>query len=152
MGPGGGLGDLGARKVVLRPRTTRVVGVSASAAVSAAEAGVVEYRAGRGAPVPRCGGAAGAPEGRASIRGSAPTPARQIVPLPLATPTPMRIRRPSSSQRIDNLAVGFAPGTCHVGLPMAAAVVGAVSVLMPVAGWSLGARNGTRAGQPRAWR
>jgi len=48
---------------------------------------------------------------------------------------------------IDNLAVGFALGTYHVSLPVAAAVIGAVSVVMSLAGLELGARVGMRAGQ-----
>ena len=47
----------------------------------------------------------------------------------------------------DNLAVGFALGTYHVSLPLAAAVIGAVSVVMSLAGLELGARIGLRAGQ-----
>jgi putative Mn2+ efflux pump MntP len=48
---------------------------------------------------------------------------------------------------IDNLAVGFALGTYHVSLPIAAAVIGTVSVAMSLAGLELGARIGARAGQ-----
>ena len=48
---------------------------------------------------------------------------------------------------IDNLAVGFALGTYHVSLPLAAAVIGTVSVVMSLAGLELGARIGARAGQ-----
>jgi len=48
---------------------------------------------------------------------------------------------------IDNLAVGFALGTYHVSLPLAAAVIGTVSVGMSLAGLELGARIGMRAGQ-----
>jgi putative Mn2+ efflux pump MntP len=48
---------------------------------------------------------------------------------------------------IDNLAVGFALGTYHVSLPVAAAVIGTVSVAMSLAGLDLGARIGMRAGQ-----
>jgi manganese efflux pump family protein len=48
---------------------------------------------------------------------------------------------------IDNLAVGFALGAYHVGLPLAAAVIGTVSVVMSLAGLELGARIGMRAGQ-----
>jgi putative Mn2+ efflux pump MntP len=48
---------------------------------------------------------------------------------------------------IDNLAVGFALGTYHVSLPVAAAVIGAVSVAMSLAGLELGARIGMHAGQ-----
>ncbi len=48
---------------------------------------------------------------------------------------------------IDNLAVGFALGTYHVSLLLAAIVIGAVSVTMSLAGLELGARIGARAGQ-----
>lgn len=48
---------------------------------------------------------------------------------------------------IDNLAVGFALGTYHVSIPLAAVVIGAVSVVMSLVGLELGARIGVRAGQ-----
>jgi putative Mn2+ efflux pump MntP len=48
---------------------------------------------------------------------------------------------------IDNLAVGFALGTYHVSLPLAAAVIGAVSVALSLAGLEFGARIGARAGR-----
>ena len=48
---------------------------------------------------------------------------------------------------IDNLAVGFALGTYHLSLAVAAAVIGAVSVAMSLAGLELGARIGTRTGR-----
>jgi manganese efflux pump family protein len=48
---------------------------------------------------------------------------------------------------IDNLAVGFALGTYHVSLAMAAATIGAVSVALSLAGLELGARIGTRTGR-----
>ena len=47
---------------------------------------------------------------------------------------------------IDNLAVGFALGTYHVGLLVAAIVIGAVSVTMSLAGLELGQRLGARVG------
>jgi putative Mn2+ efflux pump MntP len=47
---------------------------------------------------------------------------------------------------IDNLAVGFALGTYHVALVLAAVVIGAVSVTMSLAGLELGRRLGVRAG------
>jgi putative Mn2+ efflux pump MntP len=47
---------------------------------------------------------------------------------------------------IDNLAVGFALGTFHIALVLAAVVIGAVSVTMSLAGLELGARLGARAG------
>lgn len=48
---------------------------------------------------------------------------------------------------IDNLAVGFALGTFHVSLPVAAIVIGAVSVAMSLAGLELGGRLGARTGE-----
>ena len=47
---------------------------------------------------------------------------------------------------IDNLAVGFALGTYHVGFAVAAIVIGAVSVTMSLIGLELGHRLGTRTG------
>jgi manganese efflux pump family protein len=47
---------------------------------------------------------------------------------------------------VDNLAAGFALGAYHTGLALAAAVFGAVSVIMTLAGLELGARLGARAG------
>ena len=47
---------------------------------------------------------------------------------------------------IDNLAVGFALGTYHVGLIAAAVVIGAVSVAMSLIGLELGRYLGERAG------
>jgi manganese efflux pump family protein len=48
---------------------------------------------------------------------------------------------------IDNLAVGFALGTFHVSLALAALVIGAVSVSMSLIGLELGSRIGARAGE-----
>lgn len=48
---------------------------------------------------------------------------------------------------IDNLAVGFALGTYHVPFAVAAAVIGAVSITLSLAGLELGARIGSKAGQ-----
>lgn len=47
---------------------------------------------------------------------------------------------------VDNLAAGFALGAYHTGLALAAAVFGAVSVIMTLAGLELGARLGASAG------
>jgi len=47
---------------------------------------------------------------------------------------------------IDNLAVGFALGTFHVSLALAAIVIGVVSVVMSLIGLELGSRIGARAG------
>ena len=48
---------------------------------------------------------------------------------------------------VDNLAVGFALGTFHVTLALAAIVIGAVSVGMSLLGLELGNRIGTRTGE-----
>jgi manganese efflux pump family protein len=48
---------------------------------------------------------------------------------------------------IDNLAVGFALGTYHVGLAVAAITIGVVSVTMSLLGLELGGRLGTRTGE-----
>ncbi|HUN31227.1 MAG TPA: manganese efflux pump [Trebonia sp.] len=48
---------------------------------------------------------------------------------------------------VDNLAVGFALGAYRVSLPVAAVVIGAVSVALSLLGLELGSRIGTRAGQ-----
>jgi manganese efflux pump family protein len=47
---------------------------------------------------------------------------------------------------IDNLAVGFALGTYHVNITVAAIVIGAVSVALSLLGLELGSRIGSRAG------
>jgi putative Mn2+ efflux pump MntP len=48
---------------------------------------------------------------------------------------------------VDNLAVGFALGAYHVSLPLAVAVIGAVSVTLSLLGLELGDRLGARAGE-----
>jgi putative Mn2+ efflux pump MntP len=48
---------------------------------------------------------------------------------------------------IDNLAVGFALGTFHVTLALAAIVIGAISVAMSLLRLELGNRIGTRTGE-----
>ena len=48
---------------------------------------------------------------------------------------------------IDNLAVGFALGTFHVSLALAAIVIGAISVSMSLIGLELGSRIGARTGE-----
>jgi len=48
---------------------------------------------------------------------------------------------------IDNLAVGFALGTFHVSLAVAAVIIGAVSVTMSLIGLELGSRIGTKTGE-----
>jgi manganese efflux pump family protein len=47
---------------------------------------------------------------------------------------------------LDNLAVGFALGACHVALVLAAAVIGAVSVALSLLGLELGALLSARTG------
>jgi len=48
---------------------------------------------------------------------------------------------------IDNLAVGFALGTFHVNLAIAAVIIGAVSVSLSLIGLELGNRIGTKTGE-----
>jgi putative Mn2+ efflux pump MntP len=48
---------------------------------------------------------------------------------------------------IDNLAVGFALGTYHVNLVLAAVVIGVVSVSLSLAGLELGSQLGAQAGE-----
>jgi putative Mn2+ efflux pump MntP len=48
---------------------------------------------------------------------------------------------------IDNLAVGFALGSFHVSLAIAAITIGAISVTLSLIGLELGAQIGARAGQ-----
>ena len=48
---------------------------------------------------------------------------------------------------LDNLAAGFALGTLHVSVAEAAIVIGAVSVLMSLAGLEAGGRLGATAGR-----
>jgi putative Mn2+ efflux pump MntP len=48
---------------------------------------------------------------------------------------------------IDNLAVGFALGTYHVSLILAAVIIGAVSVSLSLIGLELGDRLGAKAGE-----
>jgi putative Mn2+ efflux pump MntP len=48
---------------------------------------------------------------------------------------------------IDNLVVGFALGTYHVSIEVAALVIGVVSVAMSLAGLELGARIGAALGE-----
>jgi manganese efflux pump family protein len=48
---------------------------------------------------------------------------------------------------IDNLAVGFALGTSHVSLALAAIVIGVVSVALSLAGLELGGRLGALTGE-----
>ena len=48
---------------------------------------------------------------------------------------------------IDNLAVGFALGTFHVSLVLAAVIIGAVSVTLSLIGLELGSRIGSKTGE-----
>ena len=48
---------------------------------------------------------------------------------------------------LDNLAAGFALGTMHLGVAEGAIVIGAVSVVMSLAGLELGGRIGAAAGR-----
>jgi manganese efflux pump family protein len=48
---------------------------------------------------------------------------------------------------VDNLAVGFALGSFHIALAVAAITIGAVSVGLSLIGLELGAQIGARAGQ-----
>ena len=48
---------------------------------------------------------------------------------------------------VDNLAIGFALGTYHVNIAVAAIIIGAVSVTMSLTGLELGGRLGARAGE-----
>ena len=48
---------------------------------------------------------------------------------------------------IDNLVIGFALGTYHVNLAVAAVIIGAVSITLSLAGLELGDRLGTKVGE-----
>lgn len=66
-----------------------------------------------------------------------------------ATPAGQRTGRllvTGAALSIDNLAVGFALGTLHVNLALAAIVIGAVSITMSLLGLELGSTLGTRTG------
>ena len=47
---------------------------------------------------------------------------------------------------MDNLAVGFALGAYHVGVLLAAVIIGAVSVTLSLVGLELGSRLGAKTG------
>jgi manganese efflux pump family protein len=67
-----------------------------------------------------------------------------------APPARQRIGRllvTGAALSIDNLAVGFALGTFHVGVAVAAVIIGAVSITMSLAGLELGNRLGARTGE-----
>jgi manganese efflux pump family protein len=64
-----------------------------------------------------------------------------------ATPAGQRTGRlliTGAALSVDNLAVGFALGTFHVSLAVAAVVIGAVSVTLSLTGLELGSRIGTK--------
>jgi manganese efflux pump family protein len=67
-------------------------------------------------------------------------------PAPPAGPRTGRLLVTGAALSIDNLAVGFALGTFHVNLVVAAVVIGAVSITMSLVGLELGSRLGTRTG------
>ena len=48
---------------------------------------------------------------------------------------------------MDNLAVGFALGAYHVGVLLAAVIIGAVSVTLSLVGLELGNRLGAKTGE-----
>jgi len=48
---------------------------------------------------------------------------------------------------IDNLTIGFAPGTYHVNVALAAITIGTVSVTLPLTGLELGDRIDTKTGE-----
>jgi putative Mn2+ efflux pump MntP len=75
--------------------------------------------------------------------------ARDRAPVPGRDGRPWRTGRIAASGlalSADNLAAGFAVGAYHTGLAAAAAVFGAVSVAMSLAGLEMGARIGAAAG------
>jgi putative Mn2+ efflux pump MntP len=79
-------------------------------------------------------------------------PAADAGPAPAKDPEPAgwrsgRLLVTGFALSIDNLAVGFALGSFRVSLPLAVAVIGAVSVALSLAGLELGGRLGARAGQ-----
>jgi manganese efflux pump family protein len=63
-----------------------------------------------------------------------------------ASPRTGRLLVTGLALSIDNLAVGFALGTYHVNLLLAAVVIGAISVSMSLAGLELGTRLGAKTG------
>ncbi len=58
-----------------------------------------------------------------------------------------RLLLTSLALSFDNLAIGFALGTRHISLVLAAIVVGAISVAMSLVGLELGSRLGRQFGQ-----
>jgi manganese efflux pump family protein len=68
-------------------------------------------------------------------------------PQPPAGQRPRRLLFTGLALSIDNLAVGFALGTYHVSLALAAIIIGAVSVTLSLAGLQLGTMLGARTGE-----
>jgi len=68
-------------------------------------------------------------------------------PAPPAGQGTGRLLVTGAALSIDNLAVGFALGTFHVSLAVAAVIIGAVSVTMSLVGLELGSRIGTKTGE-----
>ncbi len=64
-----------------------------------------------------------------------------------AAVAPVRLLVTAFALSLDNLVVGFALGTVSGGVLMAALVIGAVSMIMSLAGLELGARIGRLAGR-----
>jgi manganese efflux pump family protein len=65
---------------------------------------------------------------------------------PVTSDRPARLLLSAFALSLDNLVVGFALGAYQVSLITGAAIFGAVSVVMTLAGLELGARIGRRAG------
>ena len=66
--------------------------------------------------------------------------------VPAPEPGLTRLVILAAALSIDNLAIGFALGTSHVNVVVAAAVIGVVSVGLTLAGLELGKRLGSRLG------
>ena len=82
-----------------------------------------------------------------AVRGQGAAPVPRAQPGSADSPGWARLLATGLAVSIDNLAVGFAFSAYHVSLPLAAAVIGAVSVALSLAGLELGARIGARAGR-----
>jgi len=72
---------------------------------------------------------------------------REQAQAPPAGPRTGRLLVTGAALSVDNLAVGFALGTFHVSLAVAAIIIGAVSVTMSLAGLELGNRLGAKTGE-----
>lgn len=82
-----------------------------------------------------------------AVRSQGAASASRPQPRPPAGPGLGRLLATGFALSIDNLAVGFALGAYHTSLPLAAAVIGTVSVALSLAGLEIGARAGARAGR-----